>query len=101
MSGTFGDVELESEVILEDNITLNRIMAEPQGTARQLHPLEILGCHLQVLRALCAYLSGGSSQPCSDVALCASGEKDARKIFPGIQKFRETFAKVGCRSAKV
>ena len=33
MSGTFGDVELESEVILEDNITLNRIMAEPQGTA--------------------------------------------------------------------
>ena len=36
MSGTFGDVELESEVILEDNITLNRIMAEPQGTARHL-----------------------------------------------------------------
>ena len=36
MSGTFGDVELESEVILEDNMTLNRIMAEPQGTARHL-----------------------------------------------------------------
>ena len=35
MSGTFGDWERESEVILEDNLNPNRIMAEPYGTARQ------------------------------------------------------------------
>ena len=36
MSGTFGDWELEYGPILEDNITCNRIMAEPHGTARHL-----------------------------------------------------------------
>ena len=36
MSGTIGDWERVCELILEDNDTLNRIMAEPQGTARHL-----------------------------------------------------------------
>ena len=35
------------------------------------------------------------------VAIHTCASVCARKIFPGIQKFRETFAKVGCRSAKV
>ena len=35
------------------------------------------------------------------VAVATHVRKCVRKIFPGIQNFRETFAKVGCRSAKV
>ena len=36
MSEMFGCEDRECELVLEDNTTLNRIMAEPQGTARHV-----------------------------------------------------------------
>ena len=36
MSDMFGCEDWECDVILEDNLTLNRIMAEPKGTARHM-----------------------------------------------------------------
>ena len=42
MSEMFGCEDWEYELVLEDNTTLNRIMAEPQGTARQ-SPVPVFG----------------------------------------------------------